>query len=822
MTTNLKHSLQYQAYLTAAARVAAVTGHKMQLLDEAAWTQRTNGAAIEDQHDEADTIATSSPMLDAAKIYAELLPGRLLPCLSGGKRPNLPDWPTKASRSESMLTKWFHGDANMGFVPDSRVFVLDLDRKADKDGFASLAALESEFGNLPETLTATTPSGGQHRYFRGYNLPFRTQADACKLSGVDIRAGGASAGFVVMPPSQTATGIYAWHNWDMVEAPSIAEAPRWLQELACGKDPRKAATATPTDASEADHEHDERIAHLKDALTHISAEDYDQWIAVGHALKSLDDDAGKPLFMEWSATSEQFDRRECEEKWAGFKPNATSYRTVFSMAQAGGWINPGVATPLRPEAVEETGIAPGALLIKTKDGHAYRATSHMRDLVAPVLKARFAYSQDAATWHRWTGTHWEADNEGATFKKALHDVVEVGTFPKGFGTSHVSSISSLIRDGQTLPLIEVEGNLLPFQNGLLDLDNKSLSPVSPSRALTWSLPYEYAPDADCPNIRAWLLDAMHGDKHMVQYLRAWMAAILTGRADLHTFFYLKGPGGTGKSTFQRLVSAMVGHHNVFATDLRNLECNRFEPAGAYGKRLVIIGDAAKYGGSIEVLKQLTGQDPVRLERKGEQQRGSFVYGGCVLIASNEDLVTADLTSGLDRRRAVVEFDRVVTGDQKEQWAGRGGEQAVLHAEMPGLINWLLALSPAEVKHLVLNPPERAKESNKGAMLANNPVARWLEQCCVPDSGEHTIIGQCKERPLHGRGSALRYENAETELYPNYLVFAEADGVHALSRSRFKATLLDACRTLNYPVENKKLPGDGRDCIKGLALIPPPL
>ena len=71
---------------------------------------------------------------------------------------------------------------------------------------------------------------------------------------------------------------------------------------------------------------------------------------------------------------------------------------------------------------------------------------------------------------------------------------------------------------------------------------------------------------------------------------------------------------------------------------------------------------------------------IRLEKKNQQQTGGFVYGGVVVVASNEAIQTADYTSGLIRRRMPVKFNRQTTDADKAKWAALGGIEAVMHKE----------------------------------------------------------------------------------------------------------------------------------------------
>ena len=78
-----------------------------------------------------------------------------------------------------------------------------------------------------------------------------------------------------------------------------------------------------------------------------------------------------------------------------------------------------------------------------------------------------------------------------------------------------------------------------------------------------------------------------------------------------------GPGGRGKSTFANLCCALVGARNYASTTLNQLEQSRFEVASIKGKRLTLINDSERYGGSAQIFKALTGGDNLRFEEKNK-------------------------------------------------------------------------------------------------------------------------------------------------------------------------------------------------------------
>jgi len=313
------------------------------------------------------------------------------------------------------------------------------------------------------------------------------------------------------------------------------------------------------------------------------------------------------------------------------KVKKSSTSNTSSTSKDLGGINPALtlhqtSTKATPE------IDPDSLVIITETPKGEERKSLLIDSkAAQVLKESLqgflAHDIKSQTWHKFSGSHWEPLESPQLADNVLIELIYKGTGDLGFKSAYKNGIKSLLCDSAMLPLPEIDNSKLPFKNGLLDLSIKKLESITPGNAQTWCLPYDYKTGVDCPKIKAWLLQAVDQDKETVNFLRAWMAAVLRGRADLQKFLHLKGSSGTGKGTFMRLLTALIGQTNTVSTSLDQLEQNRFEAAALYNKRLAVISESDKYGGSINNLKAITGQDHIRLERKHQQQAGSFVFQG---------------------------------------------------------------------------------------------------------------------------------------------------------------------------------------------------
>ena len=349
------------------------------------------------------------------------------------------------------------------------------------------------------------------------------------------------------------------------------------------------------------------------------------------------------------------------------------------------------------------------------------------------------------------------------------------------------------RLAQTLTL-ETPG-WLPYRNGALHLETMTLHAHSPDRPFTWQLPHHYDPQATCPKTQAWLHETVGEAHDQVQVLRAYAKAVVTRRVDLQRYLETIGPGGTGKGTYTRLLQALVGSENTFATELKHLEANRFELSNLRGKVLLMITDAERYSGPINALKAITGQDFVRMEEKFKAQR-TEIAPVMVVVAANEPIQSADYTSGLERRRLSMYFRHRPTNPRDllswkdSAWHGE------LAPEIPGVLNWVLALPDVQMEALLqqtkaLVPSLQATWAQ--ALVDTNPLAEWANQALILD-GRIDEQGRPEAMVNVGRAHKIDrsndYEHQDVWLYPNYRAWVDDTGGKPLSSRRFTGHLKD--------------------------------
>gem|GEM_PF-1924789 len=342
---------------------------------------------------------------------------------------------------------------------------------------------------------------------------------------------------------------------------------------------------------------------------------------------------------------------------------------------------------------------------------------------------------------------------------------------------------------------------IPFKNGVLFLDGMIFEKHRKELCFTWQLPYNYNIFATCDPVRQWLIETT-GDALQVELLRAYLNAILTGRADLHRYLELIGPGGTGKGTFIRLAEAVIGKENVHVSELKHLENNRFETSKLHGKRLLTITDAEKYSGDVSVLKAITGGDSIRFEEKHKQNGSPFRFGGMVLVAANQDMGSSDYTSGLQRRRITVRFEKVVPPEKRRDL------ESEFEPYLPGVINWALSMPQERVTALLRDTDKYVRTlagSSMQTLINTNPIADWAHDCLVYSLPFVTFIG----------GS--RFDDADEKLFSSYNKWCEDTGHKPMALNRFVILLKDLlCNQLRLDGVEHKAVRTGR-CLHGIGI-----
>jgi putative DNA primase/helicase len=269
-----------------------------------------------------------------------------------------------------------------------------------------------------------------------------------------------------------------------------------------------------------------------------------------------------------------------------------------------------------------------------------------------------------------------------------------------------------------------------MENGLLRLSTRTLVPHRPAYFNEHCLPFPYDPSAGRPD--RWLRflgDLWAGDRESVDALAETMGYVLSGETNQQKIAMLVGPMRSGKGTIGRVLTGLLGAHNVAAPTLASLTQN-FGLQVLIGKPLALISDArlsSRADGTIAVerLLSISGEDTLTVDRKYRAPWTGRLPSR-FLVMTNELPRFTDASGALASRFVILVLTKSFLGHENPRLSDE------LLEEAPAIFNWCLeGLDRLRERGHFQEPTSSADAMRHLADLAS-PVAAFARDACVVD------------------------------------------------------------------------------------------
>ncbi|MGM0259668.1 DNA primase family protein [Enterococcus sp. AZ102] len=210
-------------------------------------------------------------------------------------------------------------------------------------------------------------------------------------------------------------------------------------------------------------------------------------------------------------------------------------------------------------------------------------------------------------------------------------------------------------------------NLIVVNNGIYNRKLKQLEPFSSEYVFVNKVATNYVKNAPEPqfedwNFTGWIKELSDGDHHKEKLLwQLFFVAINANYISEISIFFLSEQGRTGKSTFQQLLTNLVGKQNTASLKIKEFESD-FKLASAYGKSLVIGDDnnPKDFNETSENFKSVVTGDSVLLNPKGREPFTTTLTP-FVVQSMNGLPRFKDITDGMQRRLRVLLFNHSYKG-----------------------------------------------------------------------------------------------------------------------------------------------------------------
>jgi putative DNA primase/helicase len=275
-------------------------------------------------------------------------------------------------------------------------------------------------------------------------------------------------------------------------------------------------------------------------------------------------------------------------------------------------------------------------------------------------------------------------------------------------------------------------DVVPVANGLLDLEHRTLYPHTPNYFSTHVLPFDYEVDAPVPeHWFTFLKELWPDDPSSVDALQEVMGYVIAGGTSQQKIFALIGPKRGGKGTIGRVLSGLLGDHNVAAPTLASL-ATQFGMWPLIEKPLALVSDArisARVDSSIAVERLLTvsGEDAITVDRKYKEPVTGRLPTRFVIL-TNEIPKFADSSGALASRFILLVLTKSFYGQEDPMLTEK------LLTEAAGILNWGLdGLDRLKARGYFEQPPS-ARVALQRLEDLSSPVSAFVRDRCEVDAG----------------------------------------------------------------------------------------
>jgi putative DNA primase/helicase len=249
-----------------------------------------------------------------------------------------------------------------------------------------------------------------------------------------------------------------------------------------------------------------------------------------------------------------------------------------------------------------------------------------------------------------------------------------------------SEVLEHIRGRNTVSKDEMGGpdGLIAARNCVIDLNETTRRDHDPEYRFLSRLGCAFDPDADCPQWRAFLDDALQSDTDRMKLQEFAGYCLMHWDLPFHKALFLVGPTASGKSTFLDTINAMLGEGTVASLTPQQLTSERFGPAELFGKWANIRNDIPK--STVEntgMFKELIAGDPMKAEKKNKDP---FFFNPTAkhLFSANQLPEMEVDDEAFFRRVLLVPFPETVPEPERDKHL-----DDKLEAELAGVLNWAI-------------------------------------------------------------------------------------------------------------------------------------
>lgn len=316
-----------------------------------------------------------------------------------------------------------------------------------------------------------------------------------------------------------------------------------------------------------------------------------------------------------------------------------------------------------------------------------------------------------------------------------------------------------------------DSKLIPFNNGILDLNNDEMLDHSPMYRITRIFKHNYNPEAYSEVMDKTLDRLCCNDKDLRKLLEEAVGYIFLGRNELGKAFVLIGEKSNGKSTFLKILKVMIGIENITTLDIAQM-MGKFEVAQLAGK-IANLGDdiGDEFIANPSIFKSLVTGEGVNVQRKGQDPFDMYNTAKFFFTANNVPRIK-DRSGAVQRRLSIIPFNAQFSSGGKDY-----KYNIIDDLTTENSIEYLIRIGIEGLKRVLA----------RKAFTVPDCVKKEMDKYRVDSNSITGFIADCKENdnPI---------EDVSTQfIYEDYRLFCNQNNHKAFGKNTFVNQI---CKELN--------------------------
>jgi putative DNA primase/helicase len=301
--------------------------------------------------------------------------------------------------------------------------------------------------------------------------------------------------------------------------------------------------------------------------------------------------------------------------------------------------------------------------------------------------------------------------------------------------------------------IDADINTINVKNGLYNIQTGELKPHSPEYLSVNQKPIIYNPKAKPKLFGKYLCDVLY-DREIRTAVECM--AYTFYRDNIYEIITdLFGYGSNGKSVFTDTLTALHGNKNVSNVSLSAILNNQFALSDLEGKDVNIDSELSSTTiRDTAILKELTGKQPIRIERKNQRAYDAKLHAK-LWFSANRLPQTVDDSDSYYRRIPIISFPHTFEGNNADPYLSK---KMTREEELSGIFNALMiALRRILHNKQIFVNEKTIQERREKYEMATDPIGSFIKNALAEDSiatdqttKEHyyqSLTKYCQERNL---------------------------------------------------------------------------